>query len=97
MKNIVSVQIKVYLITSYQLISKSKLDKKCRSYCACARFCCNKVYRCPWNQKALSEQHVSMTPEKLKAHKDFGHGNKFQGSSKLLVAQDKQKSVGLPA
>jgi hypothetical protein len=39
---------------------------------------------------------MSMMPEKLKAHKDFGQGNKFQGSLKLLAAQHKQKSMGLP-
>jgi hypothetical protein len=37
-----------------------------------------------------------MTPERLKAHKDFGQGNKIQGSLKLLAAQHKQKSMGLP-
>jgi hypothetical protein len=35
-------------------------------------------------------------PEKLKAHKAFGQGNKFQGSLKLSAAQQKQKSMGLP-
>jgi len=59
-------------------------------------FCYNKVRRCLWNQKSLPEQHVSMTPEKLKAHKDFGQGNKFQVSLKLLAAQHKQKSMMLP-
>ena len=49
-----------------------------------------------WNQKSLSEQHVSMTPGKLKAHTYFGQGNKFQGSSKLLAAPHEQKSMGLP-
>ena len=33
---------------------------------------------------------------KLKAHKYFGQGNKFQGSFKLLAAQHMQKSMGLP-
>jgi hypothetical protein len=37
-----------------------------------------------------------MMPEKLKALKDFGQGNKFQGSLKLLAAQHKQKYMGLP-
>jgi hypothetical protein len=37
-----------------------------------------------------------MTPEKLKAHKDFGQRYKFQGSLKLLAAQNKQKFMGLP-
>jgi hypothetical protein len=37
-----------------------------------------------------------MTPGKLKAHKDFGQGNKFQGSLKLLAAKHKQKSMWLP-
>jgi len=37
-----------------------------------------------------------MTLGKLKARKDFGQGNKFQGSLKLLAAQHKQKSMGLP-
>ncbi len=59
-------------------------------------FCCNKIRRCLWNQKFLSEHHVSMTPEKLKDHKYFGQENKFQGSLKLLTAQHQQKSVGLP-
>jgi hypothetical protein len=31
-----------------------------------------------------------MTLGKLKARKDFGQGNKFQGSLKLLAAQHKQ-------
>jgi len=48
-------------------------------------FCCNKVCRCLWNQKSLLEQHVSMMPEKMKAHNDFGQGNNFQGSLKLLA------------
>jgi hypothetical protein len=59
-------------------------------------FCINKARRCLWNQKSISEQLVSMTPGKLKANKDFGQGNKFQGSLKLLAAQHKQKSMGLP-
>ncbi len=58
-------------------------------------FCCNKICRCLWNQKSLSEQHVSMTPGKLKAHKYFGQGNKFQGSFKVLAGQHEQKSMGL--
>jgi hypothetical protein len=37
-----------------------------------------------------------MTPEKLKAHKAFGQGNKFQGSLKLSAAKHKQKFMGLP-
>jgi hypothetical protein len=37
-----------------------------------------------------------MTPGKLKAHKDFGQGNKFKGSLKLLAAKHKQKSMWLP-
>jgi hypothetical protein len=37
-----------------------------------------------------------MTPRKLKAHKYFGQGNKFQGSFKLWAAHHKQKSMGLP-
>jgi hypothetical protein len=38
--------------------------------------CCNKGHRCLESQKSLSEQHVSMTVEKLKACKYFGLGNK---------------------
>ena len=54
--------------------------------------CCNEVCRCLRNQKSLLEQHVSMTPGKLKAHNDFRQGNIFQGSLKLFAAQYKQKS-----
>jgi hypothetical protein len=54
-------------------------------------FYCNKVRGCLWNKKSLSEQHFSMTPIKLKAHKYIGQGNKFQGSLKLLAAQHKEK------
>jgi hypothetical protein len=36
-----------------------------------------------------------MTVEKLKAHKYFGQGNKFQGSFKLLAAHYDQKSIWL--
>jgi hypothetical protein len=32
-----------------------------------------------------------MTLGKLKAHKDFGQGNKFQGSLKLLASQHNEK------
>jgi hypothetical protein len=37
-----------------------------------------------------------MTLGKLKAHKYFGQGNKFQGSFKLLAAQHEQKYMWLP-
>jgi hypothetical protein len=46
--------------------------------------------------KIPTRTDVSFTPEKLKAHKDFGQGNKFQVSLKLLAAQHKQKSMMLP-
>ncbi len=49
-------------------------------------FCCNKICRCLWNQKCLSEQHVSIMPGKLKAHKYFRQGKKFQGSLKIYGA-----------
>jgi hypothetical protein len=37
-----------------------------------------------------------MAPEKLKAHKYDRQGKKFQSYIKLLAAQHKQKSMGLP-
>ncbi len=43
-----------------------------------ANFCCNKVRRCVWNKKFLSEELVSMRAVKLKANWDFGQGNTFQ-------------------
>ncbi len=57
--------------------------------------CFYEVCRCLRNQKSLLEQHVSMTPGKLKAHNDFQQGNNFQGSLKLFAAQYKQKSIGI--
>jgi hypothetical protein len=50
----------------------------------------------PMEPKIPTRTDVSFTPEKLKAHKDFGQGNKFQVSLKLLAAQHKQTSMCLP-
>ena len=51
----------------------------------------------PWNQKSPSEQLGSMAPGKLNAHKDFGQGNKIQGSFKNVDSPTQGKMYGAPS
>jgi hypothetical protein len=47
-------------------------------------------------KKSLSEKHVSILVGKLKAHKYFGQGNRFQGFFQIIGSPTRAKIYGAP-